>query len=453
MPIRHRSFLTGLARLLAFQAALLMACGAPPTDPADDPAFAKASASGPTVTGADPEAAPQGATLDVHVFGSGFDQGSTVAFARGGVVDPKLAVSGSVFRNNGELVATVSIAPDAETVTYDIVVTTSKGKKGIGTERFAVEFPIETLAAPTGGSNVSDVSAAGVIVGTISTSCGPGFAPALWSRTAQLTALPSLPGTCGGSARAVNGSGVVVGSGYTGASASVPVRWTPVSGGYVADQLPLLPGGLNPGPWDVNDSGAITAGNEAAVWTQATGWQLLAKPSGGSGCVATMIGETGQMTATCMIGGKQRGVFWASATSAPILLPLPSGATSSKPRGLNGAGIVVGWIVSAGVNRPVRWVPAGASWTVELLHDPGKGGAALAINEAGLVVGSVNSLSGTGYPRPAFWEPGGLLHLLESRNGVGDATGVSESADGLVIGGYIRAGKNGGDRIASRWQP
>ena len=87
---------------------------------------------------ADPAAAPQDTTLDVHVLGSNYDQGSRVDFARGGVVDPKLQVNSTTFRSSTELVANVTVAPDAATVSYDIVVTKSTGKKGIGTERFAV---------------------------------------------------------------------------------------------------------------------------------------------------------------------------------------------------------------------------------------------------------------------------------------------------------------------------
>ena len=105
------------------------------------------------------------------------------------------------------------------------------------------------------------------------------------------------------------------------------------------------------------------------------------------------------------------------------------------------------------MNHPARWVPAGTGWTVELLDDRGRGGAALAINEAGLIVGSVHSLGGSGLPRAAFWNAGGLFELLESQDGVAEAVGVSESNLELVIGGYVRTRKNGGPRIATRWGP
>ena len=97
---------------------------------------------------ADPPAAPQDTTLDVHIFGSNYDLGSKVDFARGGVVDPKLQVNATTFRSSSELIANVTVAPDAATVSYDIVVTKSNGKKGIGTEKFSVLVPGEMLMRP-----------------------------------------------------------------------------------------------------------------------------------------------------------------------------------------------------------------------------------------------------------------------------------------------------------------
>jgi uncharacterized membrane protein len=429
------------------------ACNDPMTGPSRTPALAKAGNGGPTVTSASPAGARQDTTLDVHVFGSGFDRGSTIAFVRAGVVDSKLHVNAMSFRNSGELVANVTVAADAETVPYDVAVTLSTGKKGIGTELFVVEVAFETLQAP-GGSNVSGVSADGKIAGTITVSCGPGFAPALWDLGGQLTTLPALAGTCGGVARAINIAGVVVGSAYVGSSASVSVQWSPAGTAYGVGQLPPLPNGTDPGPWDINASGTVSAGNEAAVWTEATGWQLLVKPSGATFCVATHLNEVSAFTGRCTIGGLARAIYWAGASATPVVLPLPSGSSQSYSRDVNVTGVIVGWVIlSDGTNRPVRWVPSGAGWTIAVLDDLGKGGAALSVNDAGQVAGSVSAPSGTGYPRPVYWDADGTLHLLESKDGVGEAVGISEPDAGLVIAGYVRTGKNGGSRIAVRWRP
>lgn len=449
MPVMRR----GPKWVLAGFVALGLSCGGPQgTEPdSSPPAFAK-SGSSPTVTSTDPSGAPQDTTLDVHVFGSGFDRGSSVAFARNGVVDSKLHVNGTSLRTSSELVANLTVAADAETVPYDVVVTTSTGKKGIGTELFVIEVPLEVLESPSGSSNVSGVGATGLIVGTIGTSCGPGFAPALWDQDGHVTALPALAGTCGGTARAVNGSGVAVGSAYIGSTSAASVRWTPVAGAYAVDQLPPLPNGTDPGPWDINASGSITSGNAPAVWTQATGWQLLTKPSGATGCFATTLNDLDQMAAQCTIGGNSQAVFWSSSAALPVVLPLPSGAIRAYVWGINSSGIVAGFVMqSDGRNRAVRWVPSGSTWGTQILPDLGYGGAAHGLNDGGQVVGSAGTKSGSA--RPAFWEASGALHLLESADGVGEAVGISEPDVGPVIAGYVRVGKNGGSRIAVRWRP
>jgi hypothetical protein len=440
-----------LVLVLAGSLALSSGCSDSVTGPAREPVLARAG-SGPTVTSASPYEARQDTTLDVHVLGSGFDRGSTVEFVRAEVVDPNLHVNATSLRNSGELVVNITISADAETVPYDVRVTTSTGKKGIGTELFVVDVAFEPLAAPSGGSIVDDAGATGFIAGSISSSCAAGFAPALWDPAAQLIPLPVPAGTCGGTARTVNGTGVAAGTAYVGSRATTAVRWVPGAGSYSVEPLPPLSNGIEAGPWDINESGAITSGNDAAVWTAATGWWMLTKPSGATSCVATSTNDGGALIARCAIGGQFQGVFWASAAAAPVVLPVPSGVASQTPRRINGSGVIAGWVQVAGVTRPARWIPSGSTWSLEILADLGRGGAVLEINEAGQLAGSINA-SGTGYPRPAYWDPDGTLHLLQSKDGVGEAEGISEPSPQLVIAGYVRTGKNGGSRIAVRWRP
>jgi hypothetical protein len=425
---------------------LAVACGVPTESGPDRPALGKAAA-GPTVTGADPAAASQDTTLDVHVFGTGFDRGSKVAFTRDGLVDPKLHVNGTQYGTSGELIANVTVSADAATVSYDIMVTTSSGKKGIGTELFAVSVDYEILAAPTGSSNVYDAGPTGQISGTIATSCGPGFAPALWDLNRSLVPLPALAGTCGGVADAVNGSGVVVGSAYIGSSQTFPVRWLPSPAGYAVEQLSPLPNGRDPGPWSIDESGRIGSGNDAAVWSAGAGWQMLIKPAGATFCPATVVGNGGQAISRCQIANVTQGVFWSSVSSAPIVLPMPPGATGAYPRGVTASGTVVGFVTGNGYGA-VRWIPNGGAWTVERLADLGKGSSALGVNDAGYVVGSVYAVDG--FPRPAFWTPDGSVRVLFTNNRPGEAEGISEPDGGLVIAGYFQ-GK--GTKTAVRWRP
>jgi hypothetical protein len=438
-------------RLLALCAALA-ACAGSPTAVSDDgaPALGKA-APGPTVTSTDPVEAPQAVTIDVHVFGSGFDRGSKADFQRGGLSDPKVHVNGTTYLSTSELVANVTIASDAPTVVYDVAVTTSLGKKGIGTELFVVTIPLEPLSAPAGFSLAYDVSPTGLIVGDMYAACGPGFAPALWNLSRDLTALPALPGTCGGVAHGVNESGVAVGSAYVGTSSTRSVRWSPGPAGYVAEQLPALPDGTNPGPWSINSSGWISAANAPAVWIPGAGWQLLAKPTGATGCFSTILSNTGQATARCSIAGVVKVVTWATPTAPPSVLPLPAGATGAYSRGINSAGVIVGF-ATGGLTRAVRWTPSGASWNVETLVDFGLGASALGMNEAGYVVGSAGWKSNLSIP--VYWDPAGGLHPLDSANRAGEALGVSEPDGGLIIGGYhIATDRSGKSKTAVRWRP
>ncbi len=93
---------------------------------------------GPTVSSTKPSDAPQDTTLDVVVAGSGFDRGSTAEWAIAGVPSSKVRTNSTRYVTSKQLVANITIALDADTVLYDVLVTTSRGKKGIGTELFRV---------------------------------------------------------------------------------------------------------------------------------------------------------------------------------------------------------------------------------------------------------------------------------------------------------------------------
>lgn len=96
------------------------------------------SSGGVTVTATEPDTATQDTTLDVVVKGSGFDRGSSAQWAIGGVPSTKIRTNSTRFVTSKQLVANITIALDAEAVTYDVLVTTAGGKKGIGTELFTV---------------------------------------------------------------------------------------------------------------------------------------------------------------------------------------------------------------------------------------------------------------------------------------------------------------------------
>lgn len=104
------------------------------------PAITAAGASSEVaVTATAPDSASQDTTLDVVVSGSNFDAGSVAQWAIGGVPSAKVRTNSTRFVNSRKLIANITIAVDADPVLYDVLVTTPGGKKGIGTELFAVK--------------------------------------------------------------------------------------------------------------------------------------------------------------------------------------------------------------------------------------------------------------------------------------------------------------------------
>jgi hypothetical protein len=115
----------------------LLACGDPP-GASLEPMFGK-SGTGPTVTATSPDTAVQDTTLDVQVSGSGFDAGSQAQWLLNGVADPRVRTNSTRYVSRSSLIANITIAIDAVPASYDVAVTTSTGKKGIGTELFVIE--------------------------------------------------------------------------------------------------------------------------------------------------------------------------------------------------------------------------------------------------------------------------------------------------------------------------
>jgi hypothetical protein len=97
------------------------------------------SGSGPMVTAADPRLLPTRATLDVKIFGSGFDDGSSVELLKDGRPSAEVQTRAVHVLSTGELIATLDITADAPPGTYDVQVEDRKGKQGIGTELIEID--------------------------------------------------------------------------------------------------------------------------------------------------------------------------------------------------------------------------------------------------------------------------------------------------------------------------
>ena len=143
-----RDMIRRLGGLLALAAAT---CSAPSGEDSHPMTAAKAgTAAGgdPTVESVIPASAPQDTTLDVRVLGSGYDRGSTVELLLDGAPIGSVTTNGTRYKNGGELVANITIGADALVAAYDVLVTTSRGKKGIGIEKFEVQLKGKPPSCP-----------------------------------------------------------------------------------------------------------------------------------------------------------------------------------------------------------------------------------------------------------------------------------------------------------------
>lgn len=138
MTRRYPALRRGTGALIVLLTGLLACVESGPTDLPVLSADAKGGGAPVKVRDAVPSEAPQDTSLTVRVIGSGYDHGSVVKFLLAGQSTIKMVVHETRFVSSSELEADLTIAVDADVALYDIEVTTARGKKGIGTEKFSV---------------------------------------------------------------------------------------------------------------------------------------------------------------------------------------------------------------------------------------------------------------------------------------------------------------------------
>jgi uncharacterized membrane protein len=380
------------------------------------PAFAKAAATGLTVTSTLPKSGDKGKTLDVHVYGNGFAAGATATWALHGVADPsKVRTNSTTVVSSSELIANITIAPDATIDYWDVQVSAAFCcKTGVGTELFEV-----TSAMPVGPGTALSVNDAGDIAGAFGSSGKVGHAYVVSGENASFSDLGLQQ------ARAISQDGqTAVGGIGSGIGQPIAAVWTRAS--------------------------------RAAAWPL-SGTKLPDPPGttfavGRANGVATLSAENVTLIAG-FVTTPATAVYWESTdgtwTSPARLLPIPAGyvATNNSVMAMAANGDIAGQLLDpSGNSLAVVWRRVVGGYVADLLPRPS--GYAIArlrsISPDGTILGGNVRVSSTGKDvlAPAFWtrDANGvytvrLLPTLTGANG-----GLDVAVFGVtVVGGQVRA--------------
>jgi hypothetical protein len=122
---------------------------------AESVSFARNVSTSPSVASASPSFGNRGETGKlITITGSGFVAGAVIAWERDGVPDPNIVVQSSQFVSATRIDAVISISETADLAFYDISVTNTDRKKGVGTEQFEVTTAI-SIGSLGGNAEVS----------------------------------------------------------------------------------------------------------------------------------------------------------------------------------------------------------------------------------------------------------------------------------------------------------
>ena len=432
-----RSFRKSHLLLVSFLAFSACTDRAPMGPSPTEAALAKSSGgNGPTVRSAIPDSATVDTTLNVRVLGSGFDQGSRADWAFKGVVSDKIVTNSTRFVSSSELVANITIARDANLGKHDIIVMTSAGKGGIGTELFAVTMKVTDLGTLGGATSYAyHINNSGDITGNSAASDGSNRAT-YWTRVSASgwTIRQLSPGTSElhSGAGEINDAGVVLGS-STSSTSQAAVRW--MSSGASAESLIGL--GATAYVAGINLAGQIVGEMTVMGVIHGFRWENgvttdLGGLNGGEGHArsinnAGVIVGTGRATPQ----GTYRPVVWRFG----VITELPSlSAGMAQAYEINDDGVIVGQSLNATPEwRAVRWVPAAGEPSGYRIEDLGIPNAfAHGINNSGEIVGFFRGRDG--YNHAFYWHPvRGRKDLPALRGQAGtQAYGINDLGD--VVG-------------------
>ena len=410
---------------------------------------ARGGGQGPTVRSTDPDSATVDTTLNVHVFGSGFDVGSRADWAFKGVVSDKIVTNSTQFVSANELVANITIARNADLGSHDVIVTTAAGKPGMGTELFVVTLKTTDLGTLGGTtSRARQINNSGDIVGESTLSDGS-MRAAYWTRVSAnawtIRQLSASPDEFQSGVGAINDAGVVAGWFYyrssDGSTQQDPVRWT--SSSAAAENL--VPLGIDAG--GINLAGQIVGEMNVSGIRRGFRWENGVVTDlggfGGGPSAAWGINSTGVIVG---IGratpqGVFRAVVWRMGVITELPM-LPGGTSHAFAHEINDDGVIVGSSpVASGEWHAVRWVPASGEPSGYRIEDLGyPNSIARDINNNGAIVGHYHVHNGV--ERAFYWHPTrGKMDLPAlSGNAYRLAFGINDA--GEVVGHGVKNGSS-----------
>jgi hypothetical protein len=436
--------------LVVSSVSLVLACSDSSTiGPDPSPSFAKAAATGPAVTAASPAAAPQGTTIDVQISGSGFDNGSTARWLRNGTPDSRVRTNSTRYVSSTLLIANITIAGDAPSASYDIEVTTSSGKKGIGTEAFLIVLNADGVTAidisngVTGGGSFA-ISQTGLIVGRLGSTRG------WWQSPSPAYTQIDSGHVSGGNSLGDVGSGASVLLTNNGAPPFTVVQ-LPLPAGVSANTVVAK---------DINDSRTVVA--SASQVPYALRWEnpyvtptplypgnqpypvqsIFPEGINNNGVIAGWLVLKVRNNVT-----KYAPVVWNAGNTA-VALPVPPEATQATAGNVNDAGVISGHFYTTRGTYPIRWTPnAGGGYDIATLNlDIGGLNGPNGIDSCGRISG--------GSPLGAWvWDPAVGVMMLPSISGF-NRTGWSRSISnsGEVVGSSNSASGNSLVYHATLWR-
>ena len=275
------------------------------------------------------------------------------------------------------------------------------------------------LGGPT--SSLSDINESGVAVGASDTLAStPGHPESRGIRRladGTVLDLGTLPGHAQSSASAINDAGVVVGNSWTVAAVTLPqcpqagvpraVTWS--AAGAIAN-LGVLPGHCWSEAHDINDAGVVVGTSSpnaflayrAFLYDPAVGaMQELPRLAGATWASAEAINDSGKVLGRQSLASGTVVVQWDLVAGTVTNLTASSGLKAVGD--INDAGVIAGAVAATypnGSATTAAAILAPGSSTPTLLGT-GPGSAANAIDESGVVLGTIVT------PQPV--EPGPVV--------------------------------------------